>query len=77
MTFGLMGRTAWAAAGTVEIETFSGEGESLGLSRRPKTVKSDAQWKAELPPQSYAVTRQHGTERAYTGATWDHHASGL
>ena len=36
-----------------------------------ETAKRDGDWKDELTPEQYEVTRCGGTERAFTGKYWD------
>jgi peptide-methionine (R)-S-oxide reductase len=37
---------------------------------------SDAEWKARLTPEQYAVLRGHGTEHAFSGQYWNAHDDG-
>ncbi len=43
----------------------------------PKVVKSEEEWKKILPPETYAVAREAGTERAFCGAFYDHKKEGI
>jgi methionine-R-sulfoxide reductase len=39
--------------------------------------KSEAQWQKELSPEAYAICRQGGTERAFSGALLDEKREGV
>jgi peptide-methionine (R)-S-oxide reductase len=43
----------------------------------PRIVKSEQEWRAELGPEEYAVLRQAGTERPFTGEYTDTKTTGV
>ncbi len=42
-----------------------------------KVIKPDEEWRKQLTPEQYYVTRQHGTERAFTGPFLQEKRSGI
>jgi peptide-methionine (R)-S-oxide reductase len=74
----------WAAAASapttgqeVPIEMFSAAGKSTGIVKVAKIVKSDAEWRAQLSPLAYEVTRRGGTEYAFSGEYDHNRADGI
>jgi peptide-methionine (R)-S-oxide reductase len=71
------GNAAMPVGGKVKIVQFSDSGKNLGVVWVEKVVKTDAEWRAQLSPAAYEVTRQEGTERAFTGKYAETHDKGL
>ena len=42
-----------------------------------KVIKTDAQWRQQLTPEQFNITRDSGTETAYCGAFFDNHKDGI
>jgi peptide-methionine (R)-S-oxide reductase len=62
---------------TVTIIQFSDSGQKLGPATVKKVRKTDAEWKHQLTSLQFHVTRQQGTEMAFTGQYYNLHEKGL
>ncbi len=62
---------------TVSVVEFSADGKQIRTVTLPRVIKTDDEWKKQLSPTSYRVTRHEDTELPFTGATWDEHGRGL
>jgi peptide-methionine (R)-S-oxide reductase len=64
-------------AGPVKIVKFADDGSRLGVYALAKVRKDKSEWKKQLTPLQYDVTRRAATEFAFSGALYDQHAPGL
>ncbi len=63
--------------GPVTITKFADDSAPLGTVTIAKVIKPPAEWKKQLSPLQYDVTRRAATEWAFSGALYDQHAAGL
>jgi peptide-methionine (R)-S-oxide reductase len=61
----------------VTVVQFSDSGERLKTVRIPEVVKTEAEWRKQLTPGAFDITRHADTEIAYSGKYWNLHDKGL
>jgi peptide-methionine (R)-S-oxide reductase len=64
-------------SGPVTVVQFSDDGKRLRTATLPKVRKTKPEWKNQLSPLQFDITRRAATEWAFTGALYDQHAAGL
>jgi peptide-methionine (R)-S-oxide reductase len=63
--------------GSVKIVKFADDGEKLGIFTLAKVRKNKSEWKKQLTPLQYDVTRRASTEFPFSGALYNQEAAGL
>jgi methionine-R-sulfoxide reductase len=59
------------------VKVFDHRGELVGPVESPRVVRSDAEWRAQLTPEQYAIARGKGTERPFCGNLLDNRREGV
>jgi peptide methionine sulfoxide reductase msrA/msrB len=72
-----LGAVPPAGGGYVKVRVFGPDGKLTAPVLMAKVVKSDADWRKQLTPEQYDITRASGTETAFCGAFYDNHKDGV
>jgi peptide methionine sulfoxide reductase msrA/msrB len=65
------------AAKMVRVHVFNREGKLVGPVDSPRVVKTDAEWRKQLPKEQYEIARAKGTEPAFCGNLLDNKLHGV
>jgi peptide-methionine (R)-S-oxide reductase len=63
--------------GEVTVVQFSDDGKRLAKVKIARVVKTEEEWRKQLPSGVFEITRHADTEIAYTGKYWNLHDKGL
>ena len=61
----------------MRVKVFDRQGRLVGPVESARVVKSDAEWRAQLSAEQFAIARGKGTERPYCGTLLDNKRDGV
>ena len=61
----------------VSVRVFNAAGELIGPVASPKVVKTEEEWRKQLSPEEFRITRGAGTERPFCGTLLDNKREGV
>lgn len=64
-------------SGPVTIIQFGDDGKRIGAVTLPKVRRSAEEWRRQLTPLQFAITRRSGTEEPYSGGLVQEHRPGI
>src|ERR671922_1080141 len=66
-----------AQGGDLKVKVFNRQGQLVGPVEVARTVKTDAEWRAQLTPEQFEIARGKGTERPFCGTLLDNKRQGV
>ncbi|MFI5234547.1 MAG: peptide-methionine (R)-S-oxide reductase MsrB [Gemmatimonadales bacterium] len=61
----------------MQVKIFDAAGTLIGPVESPRVVKTDAEWRAQLTAEQFAVARGKGTEAPFCGTLLDNERAGV
>jgi len=61
----------------MKVKVFNRRGQLVGPIEIPRTVKTDAEWRAQLTPEQFQIARGKDTERPFCGTLLDNKRQGV